>query len=163
MKTLKVKTIALMLMMGVMSAITFAQNVTVPQKVQIAFSAKFPQVQLKNWKMENGQYVASFVSDNRECEATYDHAANWVSTLTIYRHIFKHLTPVMRDELRNSIYASYHLDQVKSLQMPNMDMLLITLDNDNGNMSAYENAGFVDIATVYFDHSGRLIKSINNQ
>ena len=163
MNTLKIKIIALILMMGVMSARAFAQNVTVPQKVQTAFSAKFPQVQLKNWKMENGQYVASFISDNRECEAAYDPAGNWVSTLTIYRHIFKHLTPVMRDELRNSVYASYHLDQVKSLQMPNMDMLLLTLDNDNGNMSAYENAGFVDMATVYFDHSGRLIKSINNQ
>lgn len=155
--------IALMLMMGVMSAIAFAQNVTVPQKVQTAFSAKFPQAQLKSWNIENGQYVANFTSDNRESEATYDPAGNWVSTLTIYRHLFKHLTPVMRDELRNSVYSSYHLDQVKSLQMPNMDMLLLNLDNDNGNISAYENTGFVDMSAVYFSHAGKLIKAINNQ
>jgi hypothetical protein len=163
MKTLKINLIALMLMTGVMSTIAFAQNVSVPPKVQTAFSAKFPQVQLKNWKMEKGQYVASFTSDRRECEATYDPAGNWISTLTIYRHVFKHLTPQMRDELRNSVYASYHLDQVKSLQMPNIDMLLLTLDNDNGNMSAYENAGSVDMETVYFNHSGRMIKSVNDQ
>ncbi|HEY9002922.1 MAG TPA: hypothetical protein VIM89_16325 [Mucilaginibacter sp.] len=163
MKTLKINVIVLMLMMGVMSTMAFAQNVTVPQNVRTAFSQKFPQVQLKNWKMENGQYVASFVMDKRDCEATYAKDGDWVSTLTIYRHVFKHLTPEMRDELRNSTYASYHLDQVKSLQMPNMDMLLLTLDNDNGNMSAYENAGSVDMETVYFNHSGRMIKSINNQ
>ena len=162
MKALNIKFIALVLMMGVMSTIAFSQNVTVPQKVQTAFSAKFPQVELKSWNAENGQYVASFISDNRECEATYDRAGNWVSTLTIYRHIFKHLTPVMRDELRNSTYASYHVEQVKSLQMPNMDLLLLTLDNDNGNMSAYENAGSVDMASVYFDHSVKLIKPVSN-
>jgi hypothetical protein len=155
MKTFKIKLIALMLMTGVMSATTFAQNITAPPKVQTAFSAKFPQVQLKNWKMENGQYVASFVMDRRDCEAAYDDAGNWMSTLIIYNHVYRHLTPVMRDELRNGLYAGYHLDQAKGLQMPNMDMLLLTLDNDNGNMSAYEDAGFVDMTTVYFNHSGR--------
>ncbi len=151
-----------MLTMGAMSAVAFAQNVTVPQEVQTAFSAKFPKAQLKSWNIESGQYVAYFTSDNRESEATYDLAGNWVSTLTIYRHLFKHLSPVMRDELRNSVYSSYHLDQVKSLQMPNMDMLLFTLDNDNGNISAYENAGFVDMSAVYFNHSGRQIKSVSS-
>ena len=159
MKTLTIKFVVLILMMGVMSTIAFAQNVAVPQKVQSAFLAKFPRVQLKNWNMENGQYVAYFTSDNLECEAVYDPAGNWVSTLTIYRHIFKHLTPIMRDELRNSVYASYHLDQAKTLQMPNMDMLLLTLDNANNNISAYENAGFVDMTAVYFNHSGRTVKS----
>ena len=149
--------------MGVKSTIAFAQNVTVPQKEQTAKTAKKPQAQLKNWNKEYGQYVAFFTSDYLECEAAYDSAGNWLSTLTIYRHIFKHLTPVMRDELRNSTYANYHLDQVRSLQMPNIDMLLLTLDNDNGNMSAYENAGSVDMATVYFNHSGRPVKSVNNQ
>ncbi|MBS1522900.1 MAG: hypothetical protein JST50_18010 [Bacteroidetes bacterium] len=163
MKTLKINIVALMLMMGVMSTIALAQNVTVPQNVRTAFSQKFPGVKLKNWKLEYGQYVASFVMDKRDCEATYDHEGNWISSMTIYRHLFKHLTPQMRDELRNSRYASYHLDQVKSLQMPNMDMLLLTIDNDNGNMSAYENAGSVDMETVYFNHSGRIIKSVNNQ
>ena len=163
MKTSTIKFVVLILMMGVMSTIAFAQNVTVPQKVQSAFSAKFPLAQLKNWNKENGQYVAYFTSNYLECEAAYDSAGNWLSTLTIYRHIFKHLTPVMRDELRNSTYANYHLDQVRSLQMPNIDMLLLTLDNDNGNMSAYENEGSVDMATVYFNHSDRLVKSVTNQ
>ena len=151
-----------MMLMGVMSTLAFAQTIAVPPKVQIAFAAKYPQTQLKNWKIEDGQYVASFVMDNRDGEVTYDRDGNWVSTMTIYRHVFKHLTPVMRDELRNSVYASYHLDQVKTLQMPNMDMLLFTLGNDNGNISAYENTGPVDMETVYFNHSEHLIKSVDN-
>ena len=163
MKTLKIKIVTLLLMMGAMTTITFAQNITIPQKVQTAFSAKFPQVQLKNWKMENGQYVASFVMNNADCQAAYDQTGNWISTLTIYDHIFTHLTPVMRDELRNSAFASSHLNQARYLQMPNMDMLLLNLNNNNANMSAYEDAGFVDMTAVYFNHSDRPIKSVNKQ
>jgi hypothetical protein len=113
--------------------------------------------------MENGQFVAYFASDNRDCQAVYDPAGNWVNTLTIYRHIFKHLTPVMRDELKNSVYAGYHLDQTKNMQIPNMDMLLLSLDNANSNISAYENAGFVDMTAVFFNHSDRPINSVNKQ
>jgi len=150
-------------MMGVTSTIAFAQNIVIPEKVQTAFSAKFPQGQLKNWTIENGQFVVSFVMDNRDCEAAYTKDGSWLSTLIIYNHIFKHLTPVMRDELRNSVYAGYHLDQAKSMQMPNMDMLLLTLDNANSNISAYENAGFVDMTAVYFNHSGGSGKSVDNR
>jgi len=46
--------------------------------------------------------------------------------------------------------------------MPNMDMLLLTLDNTNANISAYENAGFVDASAVYFSHSAKQIKSAGN-
>lgn len=144
-----------MLMTVVTCTTTFAQSIMAPPNVQIAFWAKYPQVQLKNWKKENGQYIASFVMEQRDCEAAYDHAGNWLSTLIIYSHIYNRLTPAMRDELRNSMYAGYHSDQAKCLLMPNMDILLLTLDNDNGNMSAYEDAGLVDMTTVYFSHSGR--------
>jgi hypothetical protein len=158
MKTIKIKLLTLLLMMGARSTIVFAQNIVVPQKVQSAFSIKFPQAQLKTWKIENGQYVASFVMDNKDGEATYANDGSWVSTLIVYNHVYKHLTAVMRDELRNSLYTSYHVGQLKSLQMPNMVMLMLALDNDNSNISAYENEGFVDMTTVYFDHSGKQIK-----
>lgn len=163
MRTLTIKFIALVLLMGVLSTTAFAQNITVPKKVETAFSTKFPQVQMKNWKMENGQYVASFVTNNADCEASYDQAGNWTSTLTIYNHIFTHLTPAMRDELRNSAFASSNLNQARYLQMPNMDMQLLNLNNNNANMSAYEDVGFVDMTAVYYNHSDRANQSVNKQ
>ncbi|MBV8390465.1 MAG: hypothetical protein JO080_11745 [Mucilaginibacter sp.] len=155
MKTLGIKIVALILMICAMSAIAFPQAINVPQKVQAAFSAKFPQIQQKNWKMENGQYIASFAWDMKDCQVTYAADGSWVSTMVIDRNQLRHLTPVMRDELRNSIYTSYHLDPSKNLQNPTIDMFLLSVDRDNGNIAAYEDAGSVDIATLYYHQAGK--------
>ena len=151
-----------MLMIGSISTLSFAKSIDVPQNVQTAFSNKYPNVKLKNWRMENGQYVASFVTNKRNCEATYSCTGNWVSTLTTYRHVYKHLTPAIRNQIKNSRYASYHLDEAKSLQTPYRTMLLVALDNNSGNSAAYENAGSVDDEMLYFNNNGKLIRSVSN-
>jgi len=163
MKAFKIKIIILTLMMGVMSAVAFAQTISVPQKVQTAFSIKYPQVQLKNWNRENGQYVASFVWDNRDCEATYANDGSWISTLIIYRNLFRHLTPVMRDELRNGAYSSSHFDQARNLQNPTLNIFLLAVGNDNGNMAGYDDIGSVDMVTLDFNHNGKMIKSVDHK
>ena len=112
--------------------------------------------------MDNNRYIASFIMDKRTCEATYNSDGKWLNTETTYRHAYKHLSPEMRYALRNSHFASYHVDQVQNLRLPSTDMFLLTVDNNSGNLSAYENAGSVDMETLYFNHNGKLIKSIND-
>lgn len=159
MKTLII--IVLLLLLGGISRIAIAQKVrNLPRAILTDFSAKYPQAHLKHWKLENNQYIASFVMDKRECEATYSNNGTWVSTEITFRHVLRHLTPEIRTSLRNSSYASYHIDEVKNLKMPSRDIYLLTIDNNSGNMSAYENAGSVDMETLYFSHNGRLIKSM---
>jgi len=162
MKTLKVKFIALLLIMGGVSYNAMAQKnaMQVPQAVQTAFSAKYPQAKLKNWEKDNNQYVASFVLDKRQCQTTYASNGTWLSTETTYRHVLKHLNPAIRHELRNSNYASYHIDQVMNLQMPGKNIYLLNVDNNSGNQMAYESAGSVDDETLYFSNTGKLIKSV---
>lgn len=161
MKTPKIKIVALTLMIGVMSNMAFAQAINVPQKVQAAFSAKYPQIKPSNWKLENGQYVASFIQGNQDCEAIYANDGSWISTITIYRNLFIHLTPVMRDELRNSSYASSHFDQFRNLQNPTLNLFSLAVGNDSGgNMTGYEDIGSMDMVTLDFNHGK---KSVGNQ
>jgi hypothetical protein len=160
MKTLK--TLILAAAMGMISYHTMAQKGNgVPQPVIADFSSKYPGVQVKNWKTEKNQYVASFRMNRRQCRAFYAMNGDWLNTEVEMRHI-KNLSPDIRAALRHSRYASYHIDEVKRLRTPNEEMYILEVDNNSGNKMIYDNVGSFDDQLLYFNHNGRLIKSVNN-
>jgi hypothetical protein len=163
MKTSRIKIIVLIAAIGMISYHAMAQQaMNVPQAVQTAFTAQYPQGHLKNWKMDKSGYVASFKLNKRECKATYANDGNWLSTETTFRHVTKHVSPDMKFALRNSRYASYHIDLVQDLQTPSKNLYLLQVDNNSGNQAAYENAGSVDDETLYFSRNGRLLRSVSS-
>lgn len=157
-----IKTIILIAVMGMFSYQTMAQKIKeVPQAVQSDFSAKYPEVQVKKWQIDHGQYLASFKLNGRECIATYSPDGTWVSTETTMRHI-KNLSPDIKASLRNSKFSSYNIDVVKDIKTPTKDMYMLEVDNNSGNKMLYDNIGSFDDELLYFSHSGQLIKSVNN-
>jgi hypothetical protein len=160
MKTLK--TIILIAAMGMISYHTMAQKAnTIPQSVTADFSSKYPGIQVKKWNTENNQYVASFKMNGRRCQAFFTVNGNWLNTEIEMRHL-KNLSPDIRTSLRNSRYASYHIDNVERLRTPHEEMYIVEVDNNSGNKMLYDNIGSFDDQLLYFTHSGRLIKSVNN-
>src|ERR1700744_4975983 len=162
MKSLKIKAFLVAAAMGLLSFNTMAQKPTdnIPQRVLTDFSAKYPQAQLKNWKVQNDEYVASFVMDKREYTAVYSKDENWLSTTREVRHMSS-LPQGVRASFKNSRYASWYIDRIESMKTPAQVMYLLHLDNDGGNEMVYENVGSVVSQTLYFNDKGTLIKSIN--
>ncbi|MBS1533043.1 MAG: PepSY-like domain-containing protein [Bacteroidetes bacterium] len=160
MKTLK--SLILAAAMGMISYQAIAQRSDrIPLSVTTDFASKYPGVKVRNWEAGNDQYVASFRLNGRQCEAYYAKDGAWRSTEVIMRHL-KNLSPDIRKALRDSKYASYHIDGVKRLHMPNSEMFIVEVDNNSGNKMIYDNLGSFDDQLLYFTVNGKLVKTVNN-
>jgi hypothetical protein len=160
MKNLKAL-IGLIAALGLISYHAMAQKVNdqIPQAVQSAFSTKYPQANLKNWKIKKDSCIASFIMDKRRYEASYSKNGNW---LRVERNMRR--TSSLPAEallyLKKAIYASWHVDELEKVQTPSESLYLVQVDNNSGNQTAYENAGSVENKMLYFDESGKLIRVI---
>jgi hypothetical protein len=159
MKTSGIKSAFLIAAMGMISVSAMAQkNVQVPTAVNTAFANQYPQASLKTWNMSDGEYVAMFRYNKRDWKAFYSADGNWLSSERNIRHMAT-LPYSVRATLKQSKFAAYHVDHMARLQTPERNMYLLKVDNNGGQMTAYENAGSVDAETLYFSERGRLIKS----
>ncbi|MGN6180080.1 MAG: hypothetical protein ACTHNW_12910 [Mucilaginibacter sp.] len=164
MKTLNIKSFILVALIGVLSYSADAQKKVkqVPQAVSAAFANQYAQAHLKNWYVDNGQYIACFRYNDRDWMAHYSADGNWLRSERNIKHIAT-LPYDVRTALKNSKYASYHVDEMARLQMPDhSSMYRLRVDNNSGNKVAFENAGAVDNESLYFSDNGRLVRTANS-
>ena len=161
MKNLKIKTIILIMVMGMISYSTMAQkfNNDVPQAVLTSFSAKYPQVQLKGWKTKDKMYIASFVMNNKKYKASYSDDGNWLNTVRNIRHTSS-LPDQARLYLKKSNYASWHIDNMQKLASPVQNIYQVEVDNASGNRMVYADAISFEDKMLCFNDKGELIKTI---
>lgn len=163
MKSLKIKTLILIAAMGIITIPAMAQNANniVPQNVQTAFSSKYPQAQLKAWKVKHDTCMAMFTLNTKKYVAKYAKDGDWYSTERIIRHESS-LPPEVQAYLKTSKYASWYIDDMRKVNTPMQSMYVVYLDNDNGNQMVYENVGSVVDRALCFNDNGKLVKVIDN-
>ena len=156
MKNRIVKTIVLVSVMGLMSYSSMAQNKE-PLAVSNAFSARYPSAKLKDWKMKNDTCIAMFNMDKRHYKAYYMTDGTWVKTERNVKHMST-LPMQAQLYLKNSKYASWHVDNLAKVQTPMHNIYMVQLDNHSGNTS-YENIGSDVTENLYFNGKGQLIRA----
>jgi hypothetical protein len=165
MKTLSLKSIILIAAIGVLSysgAMAQKKVAQVPSVVNSAFTSQYPQASLKSWTMDKGQYIATFKYDNREWTAHYSAEGNWLRSERNIKNM-ANVPYSVRAAIKSSKYASYHVDAIARLQMPDhSNMYRVRVDNNNGNETAYQGAGAVDAESLYFSEGGSLIRTASN-
>lgn len=160
MKTLR--SVMLLTALSVIAYYTQAQDIyrNIPSPATNNFSAKYPGVAVKNWKKDAGGYEALFKMNKEKCTAYYDPSGNWLRTET---SIPLSKVPVdIRYALRQSNFASYHIDNVRNVHTPVTDMYRLEVDNNGGNPVSYTDFGSMDDQLLYFSPSGHLLKTKNN-
>jgi hypothetical protein len=156
-----IKNISLIVTIGLISLSAIAQkNNNVPQAVLTAFSAKYPQAQVKNWKTASDVYVAHFINDNKKYAASYSQTGAWIST---ERDISRPsgLPAELQSFLKTGTYASWHIDDMKRVRTPLQNMYEIQLDNHSGSPFDYEDMGSAENKMLCFNDNGKLIKVVN--
>jgi len=158
MKNLKAL-IGLIAALGLISYSSMAQkaNNQIPQAVQTAFSNKYPHANLKTWKIKGDACVASFIMDKRKYEASYAKDGSWLNAERNMKHT-SNLPAEALLYLKNGKYASWHIDDLKKMQTQAESLYMVQVDNNGGNLNAYENAGSVENKTLYFNDRGKLVK-----
>ena len=154
MKNQIVKTIVLVSVMGFMSHSSMAQSKE-SMTVSNAFSAKYPSAKLKEWKMKNDTCIAMFNMDKRHYQAYYTTDGTWIKTERNVKHLSTLPMPT-QIYLKNSKYASWHIDNLAKVQTPMHNVYMVQLDNHSGNTS-YENIGSDETENLYFNSKGDLV------
>jgi hypothetical protein len=167
-KTLKIKimkTLRIVMLLMALSMITYytkAQDIyrNIPSPATNNFSTKYPGVTVKNWKKDAAGYEALFKMNKEKSTAYYDPSGNWVRTET---NVPLSKLPVdIRYALRQSNFASYHIDDVRNIHTPITDMYRLEVDNNGGNPDSYTDLGSMDNRLLYFSPSGHLLKTKDN-
>ncbi len=159
MKTLK--SVILIAVIGISSYSAMAQKkiANVPAVVSSAFTSQYPQAGLKGWSMDRGQYIATFKYNNRDWTAHYSADGNWLRSERNIKHM-ANLPAEVRMAVRSSKYASYHIDEMARLQMPDHSyQYRLSVDNNNGNPTAYQGVGGLDNENLFYSEHGRLIRT----
>jgi hypothetical protein len=156
MKTLKA--VVLIALFGLFSLDSLAQFITVPPAVKANFASKYPQAHVKNWGKDHNEFVAAYKLNNKRCHAFFAQNGVWLSTETDIR--IKDLDPAIKTYLKDSKYASYHIDRVEDVDSPGSPLYLVEVDNNSGNKVMYDNLGSFDDELLYFDHTGQFVKEV---
>jgi len=156
MKTLISKTIVLCSAIGLITCSAMAQT-TQPMPVTSAFTARYPTVQVKEWKMKGDTSIAVFNMNSRHYKAYYSSNGTWIRTERNVKHITT-FPMVAQMYLKNSKYASWHIDNLAKVETPRHNLYMVQLDNHSGNTS-YEGNGDNVTQDLYFNNSGRLVKA----
>jgi hypothetical protein len=163
MKSLKIKAIILVATIGMITYSAMAQNPNnnVPQAVLTAFSAKYPDVQLKKWKTNHSTSIALFVMNNKKYQASYSNNGEWLNTVRNIKHTSSLPVQAML-YLKKGNYASWHIDNMERLRTPSQNIYQVEVDNASGNKMLYEDAGSFEDKLLSFNDNGQLIKAIDN-
>ncbi|WP_163223322.1 PepSY-like domain-containing protein [Bacteroides sp. 214] len=98
-------------------------NIKVDQTIQNAFEVQYPDVTRVEWEMKSGYYVADFKQNGMETEAWYSGQGIWKMTETDV--LYKDIPQAVKSAFEASEYATWHVDDVDMLEMPDVETVYI--------------------------------------
>lgn len=108
------------------SACRKSEQVSAPDVVQSALTAKFPAARAVDWSMEaDGQYEAEFKVEGQQLSAVFDAAGNWLETET------KMTAEGLPEAVRQAIAAQfpdYKLEEIESVETPEGQRFEVSLE-----------------------------------
>ena len=121
-------------------------NLKVPEKLQSAFSQKYPEASPK-WKTRSNYYIADFQNQNYASEAWFTSDAVWLMTETDLPHAS--LPEAVKNAFKNSEYGQWSLDDVDMLVREGMEpVYVLEVEQGPREMDLYYNAEGILIKAV---------------
>ena len=148
---MKLRMFFLMLALGVCGAAMEScddddDNLNVPEKLQSAFSQKYPEASPK-WKTRSNYYIADFHGRNYESEAWFTSGAVWLMTETDLPYAA--LPEAVKNAFQNSEYGSWRPDDVDMIEREGMEpVYVLEVEQGPREMDLYYNAEGILIRAV---------------
>lgn len=138
------------------SMIAQASTVTPPPAVTTAFAARFPNVQVREWKEQEGTYYANFRLNGKKTFAYYTADGSWKGTETPLKWSW-HLPAKVRNAWKNSDFAAWYLMDIKKIETP--DGPLYALHVNNSPLLDSDHAQIDhDEYEIFFNEKGELVR-----
>ena len=130
-------------------------DANVPDKVTTAFIAKYPQAELKDWKITKTGYKAEFKLNHQKYIAVYASDGTWLKSETKLNRT-GNLPVIVKTALKKGKYASYYVDGIKEVKTSGETQYVLTIDNHGGLTMATEGYGSWEDYRITFDTNGAL-------
>jgi hypothetical protein len=151
-------------LMAALSENMFAQQdtaVIVPAQVKSAFTAQFPDGQLKKWEQRKEGYIAKFTRSGKSYFAYYAADGSWKGTEMPIKWT-KNLPDSVKSGWKNSGYYSWYVEDIKKIETPEQPLYVLHVDNTSLLDSDHKDA-FREEWLLYFSGSGELVKKMQMQ
>ncbi|MBB3055767.1 PepSY-like domain-containing protein [Mucilaginibacter gotjawali] len=160
MKSIKTYTALTIMAMVFCTSLIFAQannKNEVPANVQAAFTAKYPNAQVKDWEAVNEQFTAKAKEAGHKYFATFDKNGNWVNTVTKYNWP-GHLSPPVKEAFKKSEYSGWHIYAINIVESPAGQVYQVMVDDANHKINANHQELFTVNHTIEFKQDGNQVK-----
>lgn len=132
------------------------EQAAVPKEVTQAFSAKFPDGDLKKWETRQEGYIAQFTRDGKKYYAYYSHQGDWKGTESRVKRT-RHLPANVQTGWMNSGYAGWYVHNIKKIETPERPLYVLHLNN-GPLLSSDKYDAFREDHVLTFTADGELIK-----
>ncbi|MDB5149587.1 MAG: hypothetical protein JWQ57_3607 [Mucilaginibacter sp.] len=156
MKNPIIKTVIILTVLGcTFNAIAAENGVNVPEQVTVAFTAKYPQAQLKDWKIAKAGYKAEFKFKHKKYAAVYASDGTLLKSETKLSCTWD-MPLAVKTAFKKEKYASYYVDEIKEVSKAGETQYVLTIDNHGGSTMATEGYGSWEDYRITFDGNGAL-------
>jgi hypothetical protein len=128
----------------------------VPQKVIVAFNAKYKDAHIRNWKKGPEGIEVTFKINNKINCALYSTDGEWIKTERKIKWP-KNLPELVRKALRSSEYAAWYVDEIKEVEAQGSRIYLVHVDNANV-LAITDPYLFKDDYQLCFTEKGEIIR-----
>ena len=130
-------------------------SVNVPDQVTAAFTAKYPQAELKDWKIAKAGYRVEFKLNHRKYTAVYASDGTLLkSEVKLGRT--KDMPLAVKTALKKGKYTAYHVDEIREVNTMGDTQYVLTIDNHGGSTMATEGYGAWEDYQIVFENNGAL-------
>ena len=105
----------------------------VPNSIEAAFSAKYPNQTVKEWEKDGRYYKAEFHKNGTEAEAWFNANGQWVKTATDF---FGDLPTAVSSYL-DAHYPGYRVEEIDWVEMPQLNCFKIELEKGDHEIDLY--------------------------
>lgn len=130
---MKKKILFPLMVMLLVSAITFASNV--PQNVQAAFKKMYPSAYDTSWSTKSDYYVAEFSMNDLEKEVWFDNQADRLMTQTDLKSADL-LSSAVYNAFTFGQYSTWQVEDVTLVEFPDRSPISVIEVEQNNNVAA---------------------------
>jgi hypothetical protein len=127
-----------------------------PQAVVRAFTARFPDVQVRKWAEDQDTYYASFRWKGKKTFAFYTADGNWKATEIPMKWSYS-LPEKVRQAWRHSDFAAWYLMDIKRIETPGGTQYALHVNNSPLLDSDHAQIDH-DEYEIFFNENGELVR-----
>ena len=157
MKKIFIPFLGIALAFSLLGTMSFSGGKDLPASVSTSMNSRYPTAKVKGWEMKNDQYIVKFVEDKQKCMSYFNADGHWIKTEKLIP-LSKDLPTPVRDGLRSSSYADWHIDRIREVTSRDEQPMYVLHIDDGDKLDSWHIDALESNYLIWFSSDGKLVK-----